>query len=252
VDLRPIQRVNSVLVAGVLLFAVGFPGLVFSVSALALADSAWPGLCLIATTVVATPITWVLMLSLMRWSRAGRAPALLDAVAAEVGGQVHRPGWMTSLISPHLVGELDDARFRLTLRRQAGILSPATVGKKLAIWGWMYELELDAPTPARIGYGPAGHTALVGLFGLKSPHPLDDLTAYTGGTPDGKERVLRPAAVEAARKLVHFDGPTLVRVGTDAIRLSGTLKGPIDAAKLVSLIRDTSTLSTAITGPPKG
>ncbi len=208
-----------------------------------------PGAYLAAACVTAgsVPAFVAPVLALFRWSRTGRARPFLAAIRDEVGGEVRTATWLWSLVSPRLSGTLDGAPFRLTLQRTAGVLSPSTVGRRFLLWGWTFDLRLEAPIGVRVSFWPGETPIGAGLMGLWNPVPCDGITAFAGTTERGRELVARDDVIDAARAILDRWGhPVLVRAGPAFIHVAGNLHRDVTPADLVTLLRGVAALAAAL------
>jgi hypothetical protein len=119
------------------------------------------------------------------------------------------------------------------------------VGGQLAIFGWLFTLRMGASVSAKVGFGPAGPTMGAGLLGLSHPVQLPGLNAWTGGTERGQWMVGHPAIQEAARRAVTFGGRngSIVKVGPDAIAVTGFVRPDVTPEMVVAFLRDLATIA---------
>lgn len=252
-DTRPLERINSIVIGVVYVSMPLIVGVPLALLALLAREPRYGisagALC---CTAAAIPLFSLPLIGLMKWSRTGRAQSFLDEVAATTGGTVSCATWLWSLLSPRLSGTLDGRPFRLTLRRRAGILSPSRVGRRFAIFGWTYDLRVEAPIGAKIGFAKGGVRPVgVGLLGLSGHVELPELHAWTGTTEHGKELVERPDVQRAAADIVPF-GPagSLVRAGPDAVVLVGSLPTDVTPTDVAGLLIACKRLAQAASRQP--
>lgn len=240
-DTRPFERITSVLL--LLAFAplplcMGAPLATLAMLERDVSPSVPIGIACCA--LAAVPFGVVPFLAMIRWSRSGRAPGFLGEVAAALGGgKVDCATLLFPTLSPRLTGTIDGRAYRLTLRRTAGLLSPSRVGAKFLIFGWMFELRVEAEIGSKVGYAPAG-TIGGALFGLSNERDLPGMRIW--GDPALAER---PAALDAARRALAIGQP-LLRAGPDAIDASGMLRTDIAPADIAAFVRDVGSLAKAL------
>ncbi len=210
----------------------------------------WPAI--LALTVVLAPVGLGVTLAvtwLLKRSRTGRAGPFLAAVAEEVEAEPSLGSLLWPLVTPRLVGEVDGHPFRLMLRRQAGILSAADPGRRFVVFGWMYELSMEAGRSGKAGFGPEGVPSLgLGLLGITGPsESRGGLATFACGTEEGERLVSDEAALEAARAMVEYGrSPALVRWTGGRIRVTGYMPDDDAPSSLVSFLRAAGALASRI------
>lgn len=253
IDTRPFELVSSVVLLLVLPILAFVPASLLASMALLLTPrgygalgASFGGCSGFACGLVAlVPLLW-----LFRWTRTGQAGSFLDEVSTQTGGEVSTGSLLLPMLSPRITGELHGRSFKLTLRRQAGFLSPSRVGGRFLIFGWFYAVEVDAPIGAKIGFAPEKTSDLgVGLFGLKGPaETTEGLKLWPGSSPRGQALAALPRARDIARRIVGFGAPagSLVRAGPDRIAMSGMLSTDVTATTVAALLEDLASLAAEL------
>lgn len=246
-DTRPLERLSSLMILPSLavlpLVFGGGMAVIVSVGV----ESHWIGLGLGCCAVAFVPVFGLPLLALLRWSRTGRARPWLEEVGDALGGgEVQTASYVFSLLSPRLTGTVDGLPYRLDLRRQAGVLSPPTVGNRFLLFGWMFQLRVEAEIGARIGFLPENTPTFgASLLRLTDPEPVEGLIAFTGGTDRGRELARRPEVQEAARRALDAIGGLLLRIGPDGIDVSGILPPGVTPGHMAALLRALADLARA-------
>lgn len=250
-DTRPMEKVSSLMILLVIPAFALSPALLLTVLGFLAWDSSGVLVSLLGTaccTAVVGLLLGVALLWFMRWTRTGKAGPFLAEVADDVGGEVQLATLVWSLTSPRLTGTLDGHPYRLTLRRQAGFLSPATVGNRLALFGWSFDLWMAAPIGVKVGFSPQGMAeGGLSLLGIGGPgEDFDGVKVFANRTERGAAIVHDPTAQVAARTAVNYgQNGCLVRVGPDALLVTHILHEGVTPAQTVAFVRAAAALCQA-------
>lgn len=187
------------------------------------------------------------LLLIMKRSRSGRARPFLEKVQAEIGGEVVMGNLLWSLLSPRLRGEINGHEYRLSFRRQGGILSAADIGRMFLMWGWSYDLVLTSRWNGTAGFAQEAMPNFgLSLFGISGPTEVHDgLKTFANKSEGGALLVADEQTIEHARQAVTFGrNGCLLRVKSDAIRITGFV--PIGATPddVVALLRNCGNIAT--------
>ncbi len=188
------------------------------------------------------------LLLMMKRSRSGRARPFLEEASAQLPGtEIVLGSLLWSLLSPRLKGEVDGHEFRLTFRRQGGILSAADIGSRFLTFGWMYDLVLTLPWTGNAGFSPEAMPNIgLSLFGISGPTEVQDgVKTYSCKNEAGERLVVDQQAIDSAREAVKFGRHgALLRVKPDAIRVSGHVPDGLTPDQLVAFLKHIAALAT--------
>jgi hypothetical protein len=242
-DTTLIEKITSVM----MLFTVPMVGLMFPMLAFILgilvadgtqgyAIASAIGICGFAGGLVFT----IALLLILKRSRSGRARPFLEEIQAEVGGEVRMGSLLWSLLSPRIHGEIDGHKYRLTFRRQGGIIGAADIGSRFLLWGWAFDLVVTAPWKGTAGFLPEVMPAFgLVLFGISGPAEVrNGMKTFAGGTEGGAKLVADEQALEAAKVATSFGRHgSIVRVKRNAIRMSGFVPDGATPADVAALLK---------------
>ena len=189
IDPRPMERISSVMIVGVVAFmALTFAGLGFVAGLAALFDYPLLGLATWCATLPTVPVFALLLLWVLAWTRRGDVVTYANALERSLGvsGSLERPGLLLPTITPEWTGSLGDRTVRVRLRRTAGFLSPMSPAGGLGL-PWTLQVHLAGTVPGKGKVGFAQDNAAImgmGLLGLSNPVVREGVTVFVGSRPD--------------------------------------------------------------------
>jgi hypothetical protein len=218
IDPRPLERITSVMIVGVVAFmALTFGGFGFLAGLAVIFDYPLVGLGTWCLTLPTVPVVALVLLWVLAWTRRGSVVAYTDVLEASLGvsGSLDRPRLWLPTITPEWTGTLGDRTVRVRLRRTAGFLSPMSPAGGLGIpWTLQAHLSGHVPGEGKVGFVKANAAALgMGLLGLTNPIEREGVKLFVGDRP----QVADDEAVLACAGAMIYGPTSLVSVESDGM-----------------------------------
>jgi len=218
IDPRPLERITSVMIVGVVaMMALTFAGFGFVAGLAVMFDYPLVGLGTWCVTLPPVPVLALVLLWLLAWTRRGSVVAYVDGLEAALGvsGSLERPGLLLPTITPEWTGTLGERNVRVRLRRTGGFLSPMSPGGGLGLpWTLQAHLAGDVPGKGKVGFAKEKAAALgMGLLGLSGPVDREGVRLFVGDRPE----VADNEAVVASAQAMTYGPMSLLSVDGDGM-----------------------------------
>lgn len=216
-DPRPLERISSLMMVGVVVFmALMFGAVGFVAGLVSLFDYPVVGLGIWCVGLPPIPVGAVALLWLLRWTRCGSVASYVASLEAALGvsGTLEGASMLYPLLTPEWAATVDGRAVRVRMRRTAGLLSPLSPAGGLGV-PWTLEAFVDGEgSSAKVGFThPKAATLGMGLLGLSNPVKKEAVQVFVGSRPELAENEL----VVATASELTYGTTTLVSVGPEGL-----------------------------------